>query len=97
QNLALHPHVHCVIPGGGLSTDGSRWIRCRAGFFLPVRVLSKVFRGKVIDLLKKAHARKPMHGVADHAELRAIINDSLQSDWVVYAKPPFGGPEQVLK
>ena len=54
QNLSLHPHLHCVIPGGGLSPDGSRWISCRPGFFLPVRVLSRVFRGKFIDRLRKA-------------------------------------------
>lgn len=97
QNLSLHPHVHCVVPGGGLSPDGSRWISCKSGFFLPVRVLSRVFRGKFIDLLKHAHASNPLHGIADDAELHAPIDASRASDWVVYAKPPFGGPEQVLK
>jgi uncharacterized protein (DUF983 family) len=105
QNLGLHPHIHCVVPGGGLSPDvstglatgGSRWIACKAGFFLPVRVLSKVFRGKFIDLLKQSHAKAPLCGINKDAELKRLIDTSVRSDWVVYAKPPFGGPEQVLK
>jgi len=97
QNLSLHPHVHCVVPGGGLSADGSRWVPCRPGFFLPVRVLSKVFRGKFIDLLKRAHSKTPLRGIADDGALDALINASIATDWVVYAKPPFGGPQQVLK
>jgi Putative transposase/Transposase zinc-binding domain len=96
QNLCLHPHVHCIVPGGGLAPDG-KWVACRAGFFLPVRVLSRVFRGKFIDRLKRAHANRPLHGVADDAALHALIGASCASDWVVYAKPPFGGPQQVLK
>lgn len=97
QNLGLHPHIHCVVPGGGLSPDGGQWIACKPGFFLPVRVLSKVFRGKFIDLLKRSHAQRPLSGIHDEAELNRIINASVRTDWVVYAKPPFGGPEQVLK
>ena len=96
QNLSLHPHVHCVVPGGGLAPDG-KWVACRAGFFLPVRVLSKVFRGKFIDRLKQAHASKPLHGIADDAALNTLIHASCATDWVVYAKPPFGSPAQVLK
>jgi Putative transposase/Transposase zinc-binding domain len=97
QNLSLHPHVHCVVPGGGLSPDGSRWIGCRPGFFLPVRVLSRVFRGKFIEFLKRAHSRHPLSGLSDSAELEAVINSAVKTQWVVYAKPPFGGPEQVLR
>ncbi len=97
QSLCLHPHVHCVVPGGGLSPDGERWIACKPGFFLPVRVLSKVFRGKFIDLLKQAHARQSLVGIANDGQLRRLIDSSIRTDWVVYAKPPFGGPEQVLK
>jgi len=97
QNLGLHPHVHCVVPGGGLSPDGTRWIACKPGFFLPVRVLSKVFRGKFIDLLKQSHAKKPLLGINEDEELTRLIDASVRADWVVYAKPPFGGPEQVLK
>jgi Putative transposase/Transposase zinc-binding domain len=97
QNLDLHPHVHCVVPGGGLSPDGSGWIACKAGFFLPVRVLSKVFRGKFIDLLRRSHAKTPLCGINEEAELNRLIDASVRTDWVVYSKPPFGGPEQVLK
>jgi hypothetical protein len=97
QNLALHPHVHCVVPGGGLSPDGKRWIACRAGFFLPVRVLSRVFRGKFIDGLRRARAADKLIGVADDRAFERLIESSVKHDWVVYAKPPFGGPEQVLK
>jgi hypothetical protein len=96
QNLSLHPHVHCVVPGGGLAPDRARWIACKAGFFLPVRVLSKVFRGKFIDLLKRAHRSRPLHGI-DNAALERLMDASVRTDWVVYAKPPFGGPKQVLK
>jgi hypothetical protein len=96
QNLCLHPHIHCVVPGGGLSAEGSRWIACKKGFFLPVRVLSKVFRGKFIDLLKQAQAAGQLAG-QDDSNLAQLLNDSVKHDWVVYAKPPFGGPEQVLK
>ena len=97
QNLCLHPHVHCVVPGGGLSPDGSRWIACKPGFFLPVRVLSKVFRGKFIDLLRRRHAKEPLRGIAHDGALEALIESTVRTDWVVYAKAPFGGPEQVLK
>ena len=96
QNLSLHPHVHCVVPGGGLSPDG-KWIACRAGFFLPVRVLSRVFRGKFIDLLKRARAMGKLFGVEDDRLFEGLIDASVKHDWVVYAKPPFGGPGQVLK
>ena len=97
QNLCLHPHIHCVVPGGGLSAGGSRWIACRKGFFLPVRVLSKVFRGKFIDLLKRARAAGGLAGINDAPSFNRLLNDSVKHDWVVYAKPPFGGPGQVLK
>jgi hypothetical protein len=105
QNLTLHPHIHCVVPGGGLSPEGSttltpggsRWIPCRSGFFLPVRVLSKVFRGKFIDLLKRARASGRLLGVDNDGDFTRLLNASVKHDWVVYAKPPFGGPEQVLK
>jgi hypothetical protein len=97
QNLCLHPHVHCVVPGGGLSPDGSKWISCRAGFFLPVRVLSKVFRGKFIDLLKRARGKGKLIGAENDDAFEQLLNASFRHDWVVYAKPPFGGPEQVLK
>jgi Putative transposase/Transposase zinc-binding domain len=103
QNLQLHPHVHCVVPGGGLSPDGSRWVSCRPGFFLPVRVLSRVFRGKFLAGLKAAFDRGTLsfHGkiavLADPGEFQRRLDASAKTEWVVYAKPPFGGPEQVLK
>jgi hypothetical protein len=96
QNLHHHPHVHCVVTGGGLSCNGRgvidvrpRWVTCRPGFFLPVRVLSRVFRGKFLAGLRTLHAA----GKVALPELGPLY----AKDWVVYAKPPFGGPEQVLK
>jgi len=97
QSLGLHPHLHCVVPGGGLSSDGSRWVSCRPGFLLPVRVLSRVFRGKFIALLKHARRRGKLVGAEDEDAFERLLDASVKHDWVVYAKPPFGGPEQVLK
>jgi hypothetical protein len=96
QNLSLHPHIHCVIPGGGLS-PGGKWVPCRAGFFLPVRILSRVFRGKFIDSLKRAWIAGDLHGIENDGAFTRLIDASVKHDWVVYAKPPFGGPQQVLK
>src|SRR5881296_2208292 len=90
QNLQHHPHVHCVVPGGGLSPDGSRWIACRPGFFLPVRVLSAVFRGKFLALLRNAfnRGRLSFHGKqgvpADAGEFQRLLAASAQTEWVVY-------------
>jgi hypothetical protein len=104
QNLHLHPHVHCVVPGGGISLDGTRWVTCRPGFFLPVRVLSRLYRGKFLAFLLRAFERGRLafhgqqQGLADPASFRQWISDLRQKKWVVYAKRPFGrGPEQVLK
>jgi Putative transposase/Transposase zinc-binding domain len=103
QNLQHHPHVHCVVPGGGLSPDGSCWVPCRPGFFLPVRVLSRVFRGKFLALIRSAfdQGKLSFHGklaaLADPGEFQRRLAASARTEWVVYAKPPFGGPEQVLK
>jgi putative transposase/transposase-like zinc-binding protein len=103
QNLEHHPHVHCVVPGAGLSPDGTRWIACRPGSFLPVRVLSRVFRGKFLALLGAAFDQGTLsfHGnlraLADASEFQRRLTASAATEWVVYAKPPFGGPEQVLK
>lgn len=103
QTLQHHPHVHCVIPAGGLSPDGKRWIhpRCNA-FFLPVKALSRVFRGKFVAGLKRAFRKgellfpgslKALEGEKTFA---AFLRKLFRQDWVVYAKPPFGGPEHVL-
>jgi hypothetical protein len=95
QNLQLHPHAHCVVPGGGLSPDGTRWIASAAHFFLPVRVLSRVFRGKFLAGLRAALAKGELRFTADQFE--RLVSAAVGTDWVVYAKPPFGGPERVLK
>jgi len=103
QNLLHHPHIHCVVPAGGLAPDGSRWIRCRRKFFLPVKVLSRLFRGKFLALLRDAFAdgKFQFHGqlapLRERARFRAFLRPLKDIQWVVYAKPPFGGPEYVLK
>jgi len=103
QNLQHHPHVHCVVPGGGLSPDGMRWIACRQRFFLPVRVLSHLFRGKFLALLRGSfeQGRLSFHGklaaLADTGAFRRALAVTARAEWIVYAKPPFGGPLQVLK
>jgi hypothetical protein len=103
QNLHLHPHVHCVVPGGGLSRERDHWVPCRPGFFLPVRPLGRLFRGKFLALLRRAYDRGLLgcHGqqrhLADPQAFDALLQACWQKEWVVYAKPPFGGPEQVLK
>jgi len=95
QNLQFHPHVHCVVPAGGLSGDGSRWLASRSNFFLPVRVLSRVFRGKLLGGLRAAFARGKL--CCGTGPFRRALSRAARADWVVYAKPPFGGPEAVLK
>jgi hypothetical protein len=103
QNLLLHPHIHCVIPAGGLSPDQSRWVRPRYPFFLPVKVLSRVFRGKFLAGLKRLHRRKklqcagPAAALADRRQFAKLVRRLHRHDWVVYAKPAFGGPLQVLR
>jgi Putative transposase/Transposase zinc-binding domain len=97
QNLSLHPHVHCVVPGGGLSPDGGKWVSCRPGFFLPVRVLSRVFRGKFIEGLKRARGEGKLVASGDDPAFERLLDAAVRHDWVIYAKPPFGGPAQVLK
>ena len=104
QNLMHHPHVHCIVPGGGLSPNGTQWISCRPGFFLPVRVLSKVFRGKFLEMVRQACSKGELQfhgdelsGLDDPQAFEAHLRSTLVTDWVVYAKPPFGGPKQVLK
>ena len=103
QTLQRHPHIHCVVPGGGLSPDGQRWIRSPPRFFLPVKVLSRVFRGKFVAGLKRAFRRKQLRfygaclPLADETAFRRFLRTLFREDWVVYAKPPFGGPEHVLQ
>ena len=103
QNLHLPPHIHCVVPGGGISPDQSRWIACRKSFFLPVRVLSRLFRKKFLIHLRKAFQKGKLQfngqlkSLAQPAAFEALCQQAGRIEWVVYAKRPFGGPEQVLK
>jgi hypothetical protein len=103
QTLTLHPHIHCVVPGGGLSPDGTRWVSCRPGFFLPVLPLGQLFRGKFLARLSELHAQGrltlagSLQDLAAPARFEERIAELRRTDWVVYAKPPFGGPEQVPK
>jgi predicted Zn-ribbon and HTH transcriptional regulator len=100
--LTHHPHVHMIVPGGGISLDGERWISCRPGFFLPVRVLSRLFRRLFLDKLAQAHAAGRLRFFGDHAPLangQAFADHRRRLrkiDWVVYAKRPFAGPRAVL-
>jgi hypothetical protein len=100
--MTHHPHVHMIVPGGGISLDGHRWIACRPGFFLSVRVLSRLFRRLFLEKLKAAHAAGLLHFFGDHAHLdearafAAYLTPLRRSEWVVYSKRPFGGPEAVL-
>lgn len=102
QNLDHHPHVHCIVPGGGVSPDGQRWIACRPGFFLPVRVLSRLFRRLFLDglaALFEAGALKFFNDLAMLSERAAFLSRLAPlraKEWVVYAKRPFTGPRQVL-
>jgi len=103
QNLLFHPHIHCVIPGGGLSADHSNWIRPQYPFFLPVKVLGKTFRGKFIHGLQLAFRGKRLtlagqiQHLADPKHFRAFLRTLFRQDWIVYAKAAFAGPEQVVR
>jgi hypothetical protein len=103
QKLSLHPHVHCVIPAGGLSLDHTHWVTSPNRFFLPLKVLSRVFRGKFVAALKQAfqNGRLSLHGnlalLAQPKTFAAWLRPLFRKDWVVYAKPPFGGPQYVLQ
>ena len=103
QQLVHHPHVHCVVPAGGLSADGSHWVACHPKFFLPVKVLSSRFRKKLLALLRRAFddGRLEFFGQSAHlaepARFDAWIEKARKTKWVVHAKPPFGGPAAVLK
>ena len=100
--LTHHPHVHGIVPGGGLSPDGERWVACRPGFFLPVRVLSRLFRRRFLEELAKAHHCGQLHffgdnaALADAARFAQWLAALREQEWVVYAKRPFAGPAAVL-
>jgi hypothetical protein len=103
QNLLFHPHIHCVIPGGGISPDKERWIHPMYPFFLPVKALGKVFRGKFVDGLRRAYRKKQLicAGSIHHLEkpqcFSAFLRTLFRQNWIVYAKPAFGGPGQVIR
>ena len=97
QSLCHHPHVHCIVPGGGLSPE-DRWVECRPGFFLPVRVLARLYRRLFLQRLQAAFSAGALQffselaGLAHAAEFAAYLRPLRRLDWVVYAKRPFGGP-----
>ena len=100
--MTHHPHVHMIVPGGGISADGSRWVSCRPSFFLPVQVLSRLFRGLFLAKLRAAHRAGRLKFFGNHAHLddarafKAYLAPLRKIEWVVYAKRPFGGPQAVL-
>jgi hypothetical protein len=102
QNLHFHPHLHCVVPGGGPAPDGERWIACRPGFFLPVRVLSRLFRRLFLTALKRSFeaGKLKFFSALEHLHepcaFARHLDRAKESEWVVYAKRPFAGPQQVL-
>jgi hypothetical protein len=102
QNLLFHPHLHCVVPGGGISPDGSRWISCRPRFFLPVRVLSRLFRRLFLTYLQEAFDAgqlqffSSLEALRDRQAFQCHLDSVRNVEWVVYAKPPFAGPKQVV-
>jgi len=103
QNLLDHPHIHCVVPGGGLSDDGCSWISSKKGFLVSVKVLAKLFRGKFLDYLKRAFQDHKLHFYGENKELemprkfQELIDQAYAKEWVVYVKKPFSGPKQVLQ
>jgi hypothetical protein len=102
QNLLHHPHIHCLVPGGGIAPDGASWIACRPRFFLPVKVLSRMFRGLFLHYLEKAFAARELHffcaqrHLQEPAAFQRNLAPAYDAEWVVYAKRPFAGPAQVL-
>jgi hypothetical protein len=103
QNLSFHPHVHCIVPGGGLSPSGCSFVRSKKKFFIPVRVLSKVFRGKFLCFLKKAFVEKKLRFAgqslpyAEEASFQSLMGSLYEKDWVVYCKKPFKSPYHVVQ
>jgi hypothetical protein len=103
QNLGHHPHLHCLVPAGGLALDHSHWVASRRDFFLPVRVLSRMFRGKLLAFLKRGYRGKQLcfpgtlAALSQPRAFHSLLHTLRRREWVVYSKPPFGGPEHVLK
>ena len=103
QNLLFHPHLHCVVAGGGIALDGSRWVSCRPGFFLPVRVLSRLFRRLFLQALEIAFDAgqlqffSSLETLRERSPFQQYLASAREREWVVYAKPPFAGPQSVLE
>jgi hypothetical protein len=101
QTLNNHAHIHAIVPGGGLSLDGNKWISAKRGFFLPRKVLSRVFRGKYLSYLEQAYPNLKFQGAAtsfaSRRSFKGLLVEAARKDWVVYAKAPFAGPKQVLE
>src|SRR5205823_3006095 len=102
QNLMHHPHLHCVVPGGGISPDGQCWLSCKPGFFLSVRVLSRLFRRLFLESLQKAFDQgklrffNTLEPLRERSAFTQLLSRAQACEWVVYAKRPFAGPQQVL-
>ena len=103
QKLNLHPHLHCIVPGGGISLDGTRWVSCPRGFFMPVKLLGRLFRGKFLAYLQAAHRRGELkckgrlQSLNSHSAFKSWVSPLYKKDWIVYAKPPWNGPQHALK
>ena len=95
QTLLFHPHIHCIVPGGGISTDGPKWVSCKPGYLFPFKVLSEVFRGKLLAKFEKAVQQRTIH--FDQTQATALLQEAACQNWQVYAKPPSAGPQQVLE
>jgi hypothetical protein len=102
QNLMDHPHIHCIVTGGGLSFDDTEWIPTKHDFFIPVRVMSRLFRGKFLNYLKQAYSDQELKLIgnisffAKHSRFQELLNGLYEKEWVVYCKQPFKSPEFVL-
>lgn len=101
QTMLKHPHIHVIVPGGGLSLDGERWVSCRPNFFLPLKILQRVFRGKFLEYFEKSfnELQFPSAWIAkyqDPVEFKRLLKEAAAKDFVVYAKAPFAGPKQVI-
>lgn len=100
QTLNEHAHIHAIVPGGGISLDGKKWIKARQGYFLPIKILSRVFRGKYLSYLEAAFAKikfESDHESSPEAQFKKLLKEASCKEWVVYAKAPFAGPERVLE
>jgi hypothetical protein len=102
QNLMDHPHIHYIVPGGGLSSDKEKWISCKQNYLLPVKILTKVFRGKFLSMLEKSFKEDELKfsgklkDLQDRSEFRSLLVEASKKNWVVYSKEPFAGAEQVI-